>query len=162
MKDHEGPIEEEEEVRCKGLPEQEGAGFSEVDPEEMEEEIYYEDLTREEKAKYLGVPPEEVEEEVYVKEKDGALYSAATPFPRSFTVEDRLRELHDSLDPENQFYESPKQHDNIHAVINAYEEGSLDLTKGTTYWRGGVQISWDDVERDCSWIWVEVCCLRSR
>ena len=57
------------------------------------------------------------------------VYSPACPIPIEFSVEKRIRELKDGLNPESPYYARVGQHKNIRKLIELYENDKVPIGK---------------------------------
>ncbi len=82
-------------------------------------------------------------------------FSPATPIPRVFDVQARIKALEGYLDPANPNYEPERQHDNIRAAIKLYKEGKIDGIQRTTIIDGKIA-RFEDAFTSKSGSWIEV------
>lgn len=81
--------------------------------------------------------------------------SPATPIPLVIDTKARIKELQSYLDPNNPEYKPERQHVNIRAAINLYEEGNIDGIQRTTIIDGKIA-AFEDVVKSKAAFWIEV------
>jgi hypothetical protein len=85
---------------------------------------------------------------------DKLKFSPAIPWPATFDVQERIKELRSYLDPKHPWYKS-EQLVNIKAVIQLYEDGIIDGSEEAVIMEGKVVTEEEMLEGD-AWAWVEV------
>lgn len=81
-------------------------------------------------------------------------FSPATPIPRVFDIQARIKALQGYLDPSNPNYEPEWQHGNIRAAIKLYEEGKIDGIQRTTIIDGKIA-RFEDAFTSKTGSWIE-------
>jgi hypothetical protein len=83
-------------------------------------------------------------------------FSPAMPLPPVFDVQERIRQLHRYLDPEDPQYERKEQHTNIRAAIKLYEEGKIDGSQHVFIMDGKIVTREQVSNKGMAWAWLEV------
>jgi hypothetical protein len=85
---------------------------------------------------------------------DKIKFSPAIPWPTPFGVQKRMEELRGYLDPKHPWYRS-EQFVNIKAVIQLYEDGTIDGSKEVVVMEGKI-ITEEEMLEGNAWAWIEV------